>query len=52
MMLPTGQEWREAVDIVRPIGYVGGEITPESEVTLGQIERIPLPRAGRRRQSP
>jgi len=40
LMLPTEDERREAVDIVRRIGYADGEITPESEAMLGEIERI------------
>jgi tellurite resistance protein len=39
-LLPTEQERREAVDIVRRIGYADGEITPESEAMLDRIERI------------
>ena len=39
-LLPTEQERREAVDIVRRIGYADGEITPESEAMLAKIERI------------
>jgi hypothetical protein len=39
-LLPTEQERREAVDIVRRIGYADGEITPESEGMLDKIERI------------
>jgi tellurite resistance protein len=40
LMLPTEKERREAVDIVRRIGYADGEITPESEAVLDKIERI------------
>ena len=40
LMLPTEKERREAVDIVRRIGYADGEITPESEAMLAKIERI------------
>ena len=40
LMLPTEQERREAVEIVRRIGYADGEITPESEALLARIERI------------
>jgi tellurite resistance protein len=40
LMLPSAEERREAVDIVRRIGYADGEITPESETMLAQIERI------------
>jgi len=40
LMLPSEEERREAVDIVRRIGYADGEITPESEAMLAQIERI------------
>jgi pimeloyl-ACP methyl ester carboxylesterase/tellurite resistance protein len=39
-MLPTEEERREALDIVRRIGYADGEITPESEAMLARIERI------------
>lgn len=39
-MLRSGEERREAVDIVRRIGYADGEITPESEVMLERIARI------------
>jgi hypothetical protein len=39
-LLPTEEERREAVDIVRRIGYADGEITPESEAMLESIERI------------
>jgi hypothetical protein len=39
-LLPSEQERREAVDIVRRIGYADGEITPESEIMLDRIERI------------
>jgi pimeloyl-ACP methyl ester carboxylesterase len=39
-MLPTEQERRDAVEIVRRIGYADGEITPESEAMLVRIERI------------
>ena len=40
LMLPSESERREAVDIVRRIGDADGEITPESEAMLAQIERI------------
>ena len=40
LMLPSAEERREAVDIVRRIGYADGEITPESEAMLEKIERI------------
>jgi pimeloyl-ACP methyl ester carboxylesterase/tellurite resistance protein len=40
LMLPSAEERREAVGIVRLIGYADGEITPESEAMLAQIERI------------
>jgi hypothetical protein len=40
LMLPTDKERREAVDIVRRIGYADGEITPESEAMLAKIEGI------------
>jgi tellurite resistance protein len=40
LMLPTEKERREAVEIVRRIGYADGEITPESETMLEKIERI------------
>jgi pimeloyl-ACP methyl ester carboxylesterase len=39
-MLPTEHERREALDIVRRIGYADGEITPASEAMLARIERI------------
>jgi tellurite resistance protein len=39
-LLPTEQERREAVEIVRRIGYADGEITPESEAVLARIEAI------------
>jgi tellurite resistance protein len=39
-LLTTEQERREAVDIVRRIGYADGAITPESEAMLDRIERI------------
>ena len=39
-LLPTEEERREAVAIVRRIGYADGEITPESEAMLERIERI------------
>jgi tellurite resistance protein len=39
-LLTTEEERREAVDIVRRIGYADGEITPESEAMLEKIERI------------
>jgi tellurite resistance protein len=39
-LLPTEQARREAVDIVRHIGYADGEITPKSEAMLDKIERI------------
>ncbi|HSA79358.1 MAG TPA: DUF3141 domain-containing protein, partial [Geminicoccaceae bacterium] len=40
LMLPGMEERREAVDIVRRIGYADGEITPQSEAVLEKIERI------------
>ena len=40
LMLPTEGERREAVEIVRRIGYADGEITPESEGVVAKIERI------------
>ena len=40
LMLPSESERREAVDIVRRIGDADGEITPQSEAMLAQIERI------------
>jgi hypothetical protein len=40
LMLPSEEKRREAVEIVRRIGYADGEITPESEAMLAQIERI------------
>ncbi len=39
-LLPTEEERREALAIVRQIGYADGEITPESEAMLEKIERI------------
>jgi pimeloyl-ACP methyl ester carboxylesterase/tellurite resistance protein len=39
-LLRTEEERREAVDIVRRIGYADGEITAESEALLDRIERI------------
>jgi hypothetical protein len=39
-MLPSKEARRDAVDIVRRIGYADGEITPESEAMLAEIERI------------
>ena len=39
-LLPSEAERREAVEIVRRIGYADGVITPESEVVLAKIERI------------
>jgi tellurite resistance protein len=39
-LLPTEQERREAVEIVRRIGYADGVITPESEAVLTRIEAI------------
>jgi tellurite resistance protein len=40
LLLPTEDERREAVEIVRRIGYADGEITPESEAMLARIEGI------------
>ncbi len=40
MLLPTEAERREAVEIVRKIGYADGVITPESEAVLAKIEQI------------
>jgi hypothetical protein len=40
LMLPTEEERREAVEIVRRIGYADGEITPASEAVLARIERL------------
>jgi pimeloyl-ACP methyl ester carboxylesterase len=40
VLLPSEAERREAVEIVRRIGYADGVITPESEVVLAKIERI------------
>jgi hypothetical protein len=40
LMLPSLEERREAVGIVRLIGYADGEITPESEAMLAKVERI------------
>jgi hypothetical protein len=39
-LLPSMAERREAIDIVRQIGYADGVITPESEAVLAKIERI------------
>ena len=39
-LLPSEAERREAVEIVRRIGYADGVITPESEAVLAKIERI------------
>jgi tellurite resistance protein len=39
-MLPTENERREALEIVRRIGYADGEIRAEGEAMLVQIERI------------
>jgi tellurite resistance protein len=39
-MLPTEKERREAIEIVRRIGYADGEITAEGEAVLDKIERI------------
>jgi tellurite resistance protein len=39
-MLPTETERREAVEIVRRIGYADGEIRAEGEAVLARIERI------------
>jgi pimeloyl-ACP methyl ester carboxylesterase/tellurite resistance protein len=40
LMLRSQEERREAVKIVRRIGYADGEITPEGEAVLERIERI------------
>ena len=40
LLLPSEDERREAVEIVRRIGYANGEITPKSEAMLVRIERI------------
>src|SRR5690606_17792821 len=40
LMLPTEKERRAALEIVRRIGYADGEIRPEGEAVLQQIERI------------
>jgi tellurite resistance protein len=40
LLLPSEDERREAVEIVRRIGYADGEITPASEAVLARIERI------------
>ena len=40
LMLPTEKERREAIEIVRRIGYADGEIRPEGEAVLQQIEHI------------
>ena len=39
-LLPGEAERREAIEIVRRIGYADGVITPESEAVLAKIERI------------
>jgi poly(3-hydroxyalkanoate) synthetase/tellurite resistance protein len=39
-LLPGAAERREAVAIVRQIGYADGEIRPEGEAVLAQIEQI------------
>jgi pimeloyl-ACP methyl ester carboxylesterase/tellurite resistance protein len=39
-LLPSEVERREALEIVRRIGYADGEIRPEGEAVLEQIERI------------
>ena len=39
-LLPSAAERREAVEIVRRIGYADGMITPESETVLAKIEHI------------
>ena len=39
LMLRSNQERREALDIVRRIGYADGDITPEGEAVLERIER-------------
>jgi tellurite resistance protein len=39
-MLPTEKERREALEIVRRIGYADGEIRPEGEAVLERIERV------------
>ena len=39
-LLPGDAERREAVEIVRRIGYADGVITRESEAVLAKIERI------------
>jgi hypothetical protein len=38
--LPGEAERREAIEIVRRIGYADGVVTPESEAVLAKIERI------------
>jgi pimeloyl-ACP methyl ester carboxylesterase len=40
LMLRTEKERREALEIVRRIGYADGAIRPEGEAVLQQIERI------------
>jgi tellurite resistance protein len=40
LMLPNEKERREAIEIVRRIGYADGEIRPEGEAVLEQIEQI------------
>jgi tellurite resistance protein len=39
-LLPTEQDRREALDLVRKVGGARGEITPESEAVLRKIEGI------------
>ena len=55
-LLPTEEERREAVEIVRRIRYADGEIRPEGEAMLEEVERIleldkPAPRQTGRRAS-
>ena len=37
-LLPSEQDRREALDLVRKVGGARGEITPESEAVLRKIE--------------
>jgi tellurite resistance protein len=39
-LLPTEQDRREALDLVRKVGGARGEMTPESEAVLRKIEEI------------
>jgi hypothetical protein len=39
-LLPSEQDRREALDLVRKVGGARGEITPESEAMLAKIEAM------------